>query len=148
MSGQIPPYGKNFKRESLLYHPELASTIYVLKLDEEWFIRSDKTSKRWQVFQGWDRDRAASHGKVQTSMTKAMQLMLDGIAGGFYVLNHGDCPKCAALTYKAHDFTPACPRWKETDWHCDHERQAAKAGTWRTDQDWASHCASGNVGRS
>ncbi|HWI66829.1 MAG TPA: hypothetical protein VNS88_00360 [Nitrospiraceae bacterium] len=91
MSGQIPSYGKNFKHSrTASYHPTLSSTYYMLKEDNEWFIRPDKTSKHWQVFHGWIIDRATPHGKIQTSMTKAMKLLLDGIEGGFYVVNDID----------------------------------------------------------
>jgi len=86
MSGQIPPYGENFERESMPYHPTMSNTIYKLKIDDDWFIRSDKTSKHWQVFHGSFRDLATPMGKVQPSLTKAMQLLLDGITGGFYVI--------------------------------------------------------------
>jgi hypothetical protein len=86
MTGQIPPYGKNFKHDRLPYHVTLASTIYVLRRDEDWFIRSDKTSKRWYIFNGRFRDQAINMGKVQPSMTKAMELLLDGIDQGFYAV--------------------------------------------------------------
>ncbi|HWI69476.1 MAG TPA: hypothetical protein VNS88_14070 [Nitrospiraceae bacterium] len=121
MTGQIPKYGENFKHDRLPYHPKLASTIYILKRDEEWFIRSDKTSKHWQVFHGSFRDLATPMGKTQPSMTKAMQLLLDGIADGYYDIREEAQPS-------------------DGNWHCIHERKAAAAGTWRTDQDWASHC--------
>lgn len=87
MTGRIPPYGENFTRKSTSYHPAYANRVFVLKIDNEWFIRSDKTSKHWQVFHGFIFDQATPHGKVQPSMAKAMQLLLDGIAGEFYIVN-------------------------------------------------------------
>jgi len=85
MTGQIPPYGKNFKHDRVgTWHPALSDTIYILKLDEEWFIRPDKKSKRWYIFHGKDRDQATNMGKVQPNMRGAMQLLLDGIKQGFY----------------------------------------------------------------
>ena len=120
MTGQIPTYGDNFKHEHVAgYHPVLASRAYVLKIDNEWFIRSDKSSKRWYVFHGMNRDQAINMGKVQPSFGKAMHLLLDGIAGGFYYVRKPD---------------------SDGNWHCIHERQAAASGTWRTDQNWTSHC--------
>ena len=44
-----------------------------MKIDNEWFIRSDKTSKHRQVFHGLIFDQATPHGKVQPSMAKAMR---------------------------------------------------------------------------
>jgi hypothetical protein len=85
MSGQIPPYGVNFRRESTSYHPTLANRVFVLKRDNEWFIRSDKTSKHWQVFHGAIFDQATPHGRVQPSFSAAMRLLLEGIDEGFYV---------------------------------------------------------------
>ena len=86
MTGQIPPYGENFKRESTSWHPVLGNTIYVLKIDNEWFIRPDKKSKRWYVFHGMNRDMATRMGRVQPSFTRAMQLLLDGIREGYYTM--------------------------------------------------------------
>lgn len=118
MTGQIPPYGKNFKHDRVgSYHPVLNDAIYVFRRDEMWFIRADKGSKRWYVFHGMNRNQATCVSKVQPNMRSAMELMIDGADQGFYQL-------------------------RENGWRCEHERQAASAGTWRTDQDWTSHCAS------
>jgi len=87
MTGQIPPYGKRgFQWEPVRWHPELASRVYALKADGDWFIRSDRSSERWQVFHGRDRDTATPHGKPQPTLTRAMDLLLAGIEGGFYEL--------------------------------------------------------------
>jgi hypothetical protein len=86
MTGQIPKYGKNFKWERIGYHPTLAQRAYVLKIDEDWFIRSDKTSKQWTVFYGSDRNTAIAMGKVQPTLTAAMSLLLDGIDFGYYAV--------------------------------------------------------------
>lgn len=87
MTGQIPKYGAHFMRVSTNYHPAMANRVFVLKKDNEWFIRSDKTSKHWQVFHGVIFDQATQHGKVQPNMRAAMELLLDGIDQGFYVVN-------------------------------------------------------------
>lgn len=51
MTGQIPKYGKNFRLEQAKdYHATLSHCFYVLKEDSSWYIRSDKTSKHWQIF--------------------------------------------------------------------------------------------------
>ena len=90
MTGQIPPYGVNFRRESMnAWHPTMGSRIYVLKQDNEWFIRADKSSKQWQLFHGMNRDMATPMGKVQPNFSAAMRLMLDGINEGFYVVRDG-----------------------------------------------------------
>lgn len=83
--GQIPPYGKNFELHSLHYHPELASRAYYLKRDVNWFIRSDKTSKVWDIW--WSNPsgpHAVRMGKPCPSLTVAMARLLEGIDRGFY----------------------------------------------------------------
>jgi hypothetical protein len=52
MTGQIPKYGAFFRRQSVDFEPgsDLASTIYVLKLDANWHIRSNGSSDKWWVF--------------------------------------------------------------------------------------------------
>jgi hypothetical protein len=96
MSGQIPPYGENFRHGRVgTWNPIFSDTIYQLKANNEWFIRSDKKSKKWYVFVGWNRDMATRMGKVQPSLTKAMQLLLDGIAGEFYdITGAAHAPDC------------------------------------------------------
>jgi hypothetical protein len=91
MTGQIPKYGKDFKWERIPgYHPTLAHRAYVLKRDQEWFIRSDKTSERWYIFNGMNRDAATQMGKVWPTLTVAMAKLLTGIEQGFYVLKLKD----------------------------------------------------------
>jgi hypothetical protein len=84
--GQIPPYGKNFRRESLPYHPEHASRAYVLKQDSRWFIMSDKTSEVWTIYVGYNRAVPTAMGKPLPTLTAAMAKLLDGIAQGFYAI--------------------------------------------------------------
>lgn len=83
--GQIPPYGEHFMLRSLRYHPELASRAYFLKRDVNWCIRSDKTSKVWDI---WYSNPSGPHairmGKPCPSLTAAMARLLAGIEGGFY----------------------------------------------------------------
>lgn len=87
--GQIPPYGKNFRHDRTSYHPSLASTVYVLKRDAAWFIRSDKTSHAWTIYwrvpgTGASYDTATAMGKPHRTLTLAMDKLLAGIEGGFY----------------------------------------------------------------
>ena len=87
MSGQIPPYGKHFRRESEPWTPDLANRVYVLKQDARWFIRSDKTSKVWRIYRwslGHSRELATPVGTPLPSLTAAMARLLDGISQGFY----------------------------------------------------------------
>jgi hypothetical protein len=114
MTGQIPPYGANFRRASLPYRQGLANRAYVLKRDPRWFIRSDSTSEIWTIY--WipsfdtalrpveggpaEAERTARYthlavamGKPLPTFTEAMAKLLDGIAKGFYqvaVVHAGD----------------------------------------------------------
>jgi hypothetical protein len=81
MTGKIPKYGAHFRLGSAEWHPEYGRSLYILKKDGSWWIRSDKTSKRWQLFHN-----SLPVGKVQPSLTEAMSLMLDGIDQGFYII--------------------------------------------------------------
>lgn len=93
MTGQIPPYGKNFQRESEPWTPDLANTVYVLKRDPAWFIRSDKTSKTWRVYH-WhldhNREMASSVGTPLPTFGLAMLRLLEGIDRGFYQIDTQD----------------------------------------------------------
>jgi len=91
MTGQIPPYGKNFRLESEPWTSDLANRSYVLKRDPHWFIRSDKTSKTWRVYHWhltYSRDLATPVGKPLPTLSAAMTRLLSGIEQGFYVV-HG-----------------------------------------------------------
>jgi hypothetical protein len=87
MSGQIPPYGKHFRLKSEPWTPDLANRVYVLKTDPDWFIRSDKTSKIWRVYQ-WhldhSRELATPIGTPLPTFGMAMNRLLEGIDRGFY----------------------------------------------------------------
>lgn len=50
MTGQIPPYGKYFRRERLPWSPDWAGRRYTLKVDERYYIISNHNSERWYVF--------------------------------------------------------------------------------------------------
>jgi hypothetical protein len=115
MTGQIPPYGANFRRVSLAYSRDLANRAYVLKRDPRWFIRSDKSSEKWTIY--WiasfdtalrpveggpaEAERTARYthlavamGKPLPTFTEAMAKLLDGIRQGFYpvvIVHAGDC---------------------------------------------------------
>lgn len=69
MTGQIPPYGQYFRWEPCEYSPLLAGRRYILRADERYHIRSDKTSERWFLF--FEGHAFAQRG----TMTAAMQLM-------------------------------------------------------------------------
>lgn len=88
MSGQIPPYGEHFRRVSERWVPvNLASRVYVLKIDPAWFIRSDKTSETWHVYH-WhldhSRELASPVGTPLSTFGEAMTRLLTGIEQGFY----------------------------------------------------------------
>lgn len=96
MTGQIPPYGGDFRRESTPYHPDLANTVYVFKTDPGWYIRSDKTSKKWRIYRFPSarplsgpvtelfQAMAVPVAVTQPSLTRAMRMLLDGVGQGFY----------------------------------------------------------------
>ena len=93
MTGQIPPYGEHFRRESTRYDETRtwASRRYALKADTRWDVTSDPTSELWQV----RLDGAAVSG-IRTTMAQAMDLLLDGIEDGYYRVRgdvHATC-KC------------------------------------------------------
>lgn len=64
MTGRIPPYGSDFRRESVHwdssngswevngvnFSSRMASRRYVLKEDVRFFIWSDGTSEKWAIF--------------------------------------------------------------------------------------------------
>lgn len=72
MTGQIPKYGKHFRRESVAYLPGFASRVYVLKAFPWLFIRSDGTSERWKLYVGEPHDVAHPIGDTQPNMRSAM----------------------------------------------------------------------------
>lgn len=49
MTGQIPPYGEFFRRESIPYSAEYAGRRYVLKSDKRYAIVSNHNSEKWHV---------------------------------------------------------------------------------------------------
>lgn len=85
--GQIPPYGKDFRRVSLPWSPDLANRAYILKRDSSWFIRSDKTSEVWRIYH-WnldhDYDMATSLAPPLPTLTAAMAKLLVGVDQEFY----------------------------------------------------------------
>jgi hypothetical protein len=89
MSGQIPPYGKNFKIGSATYHPTLGSSIYMYKWDHHWYIRADKGSKRWYIFHN-----DIHMGKVWPSLTVAMSKFVEGVKQGYYDISGAHLEKC------------------------------------------------------
>jgi hypothetical protein len=83
MTGQIPKYGEHFRLESTPYHPVLANRVYALKKDPAWFVRSDKTSKKWRVYCGVTRDTAVILSPALPTLSLAMARLL-GTVEGFY----------------------------------------------------------------
>lgn len=49
MTGQIPPYGKNFKLDQGEWDAFWSRSIYSSKKDSKWSIRSDHTSHQWFI---------------------------------------------------------------------------------------------------
>lgn len=86
MTGQIPPYGGHFRRESVPWTPDLANRVYVLKADPAWFIRSDKTSGTWRVYWHFTEHLVTSVGTPLPTFGLAMLRLLEGIDQGFYAI--------------------------------------------------------------
>ena len=107
MTGQIPPYGQNFRWERVSYHPDRASRIYVLKRDGRWFIRSDRTSKAWAVYFDPAGGFPFMMGKVWPSLTVAMAKLLDGIEQGFYPVAEPGTSQPITPVFSAPDTAPA-----------------------------------------
>ena len=78
MTGEVAKYGENFRLEHVPPSPDMANRLYVLKRDDDWWIRSDKSSKIWMIF----------HNGVfmteRSSLGKAMSAVFRGIELGFY----------------------------------------------------------------
>ena len=73
--GGIPPYGKNFHLVSAdKWSPEYNSSMYAWKGDTDYYIRSDKTSKKWWVFH-----RGMPVSGVFPSLTVAMDGFLKAV---------------------------------------------------------------------
>jgi hypothetical protein len=90
MTGQIPPYGRNFRHDRAnAYHPALGQAIYRFKWDERWYIRADKSSKRWYIFDG-----ETQMGRVWPSLTVAMNKLIEGVKQGFYDINGTHLNNC------------------------------------------------------
>ena len=45
MTGQIPQYGENFRLEHVADEADMANRLYVVKRDDDWWIRSDKSRR-------------------------------------------------------------------------------------------------------
>jgi hypothetical protein len=93
MTGQIPPYGKNFKHDRAdSYHPSLGQALYRFKWDEHWYIRADKGSKRWYIFHN-----DINMGKVWPSLTVAMSKLVEGVKQGYYDIKGTHLESCSTL---------------------------------------------------
>lgn len=82
MTGQIPPYGDDFKRVDVLaYDPVFSSgRIYQLKSDTRYHLRSDKSSKRWMLFfQGQPFAQARSMGEAMILMLELTNVPLEQV---------------------------------------------------------------------
>ena len=94
MTGQIPPYGKNFRHDrAAKYHPSLGQALYILKWDEHWYIRADKGSKRWYIFHSGHQG-AIHMGKVWPSLTVAMAKLMEGVKQGYYDISGAHLKNC------------------------------------------------------
>jgi hypothetical protein len=90
MTGQIPPYGKNFlHKRADSYHPSLGQAVYHYKWDQHWYIRADKTAKRWYIFHD-----NIHMGKVWPSLTVAMAKLVEGVKQGYYDINGAHLKNC------------------------------------------------------
>jgi hypothetical protein len=87
MPGQIPKYGRDFRRESVPWTPDLANRIYVLKADPAWFIRSDKASGTWRIYWHFTEHLVTPVGTPLPTLGQAMTRLLDGIGQGFYAVS-------------------------------------------------------------
>ena len=79
----VPPYGKDFTLEHLRWddweQDHLKFTAlrrYVSKANSAWFIRSNRDSKRWQVFIAGPAGAAFPHGEPHSTLRAAMQYLL------------------------------------------------------------------------
>jgi len=79
MTGQIPKYGANFRLDDAGYHPELSRSVYVLKTDRTWFIRSDRTSKKWGIYHGAPFNDATPVNLTYRTLTLAMEALVNAI---------------------------------------------------------------------
>lgn len=91
MTGQIPKYGEHFAlKRAAEWSPTLASSVYALKIDPRWLIRSDKTSKKWTIFFAYaEVGEAIPVSIVMPSLGRAMGSLLSGIKEGYYAAMEG-----------------------------------------------------------
>lgn len=68
MTGAIPKYGDHFRLQHTRYSTDRSGSIYVSKEDPNWYIQSDKTSKKWTIYH-----HSMVTGKVWPSLTVAME---------------------------------------------------------------------------
>lgn len=74
MTGQIPKYGKRFRRERVAYDPHrrLASRRYVLKANEKIFIQATPDSEHWTVYVAGPAGAAFPVGDPSDTFSEAM----------------------------------------------------------------------------
>lgn len=95
MTGQIPKYGDNFRLEHTGYDHDYSHSVYVLKSDEQWFIRSRKGSKSWRVYYTEPPSKMSGNGRfdpvfatavspVKISLSVAMEILITGAELGYY----------------------------------------------------------------
>jgi len=78
MTGEVAKYGENFRIEHVPPSPDMANRLYALKRNDDWWIRSDRSSTAWMIFHN---GAFITH---RSSLGKAMLAILRGIELGFY----------------------------------------------------------------
>lgn len=75
MTGAIPKYGKNFRRQSMPYErdQDVATRAYVLKANPAWYIRSTRDSEHWTLYIAGPEGAAFPMGKASDTLTEAMR---------------------------------------------------------------------------
>lgn len=78
MTGQIPKYGENFRLEQLPYAmgQDLASRRYVLKADNNYFIRSNRSSEKWGMYIDRGDNPPVKIATSRNTLTEAMTRLL------------------------------------------------------------------------
>ncbi len=108
MTGQIPPYGKDFALEHLEWTPDTWDCRrYALKRDRRYFIRSLVGSHKWFImFEDLPRV-AVQMGKPTRTYGEAMARLLSGIEQGLYQVSGAPADQIAPYPEHASLIPPA-----------------------------------------
>ena len=92
--GAIPKYGEWVTLDHAGYDRHLSQSVYVSKRDSSWFIRSDRSSKKWWIFftmpkngdnySRYDPVIASRVSDAFPSLTVAMEMLTMGLNLGIY----------------------------------------------------------------